>query len=133
MYFDGSCVPTNPGKVTVGGCLIKNESGEVIFKKSVKTTHSMPQSNNYAEYKGLSIGLDWIKKNKEQIEEVEVFGDSDMVIKQMMGRYKIKAGKMYSEIATEVMMEFIREGLNLKTRFIWIPREMNTEADALTR
>jgi ribonuclease HI len=133
LWFDGSCLPTNPGLKTVGGCIIKNEKGECVFKASVPRVHETPQSNNYAEYHGLYLGLEWLSAKGGSFESATIRGDSQMVIFQMLGKYRIKDGNMYTAMARKTAKFLSESGLRPKLEFHWIPREENWEADALTK
>ena len=47
------------------------------------------QTNNFAEYTGLLLGL---RRAKEMgVQEVEVFADSELMIRQLGGRYQVKS------------------------------------------
>lgn len=85
-------------------------------------------STNTAEYMGLNNLLSWLEKN--EIDDVDIYGDSKMVIKQSRGEYKVGEGGLYEP--------FYREAQSLLSnftglRFFWNPREQNMEADALSK
>lgn len=132
MWFDGSCIPVNPGKETIGAVIVKNEKNEIVYKKSKYEEHNEITSSNYAEYVGLSLGIDYLVSLKE-FNQIQIFGDSQLVICQMNGVYRIKEGKMYSAIACTVLDKIKKNNLSGKIVFTWIPREQNLEADELTR
>ena len=46
------------------------------------------QTNNYAEYKGLLAVLEWALANG--IRRLRVTSDSELMVRQMKGRYKVK-------------------------------------------
>jgi len=88
-------------------------------------------TNNEAEYKALVFALKKAKalfgKEKARSMEIEVRSDSELLIKQMKGEYKIqdeKIGKLFLEIWN------LRIELP-KINFVLIPREQNTLADKL--
>lgn len=130
IWFDGSCYPKNPSKYTVGACIIKNEN-QTLYKVHKKETHLEITSNNYAEWKGLRIALEIIKHIP--FTECTIYGDSQMVIKQINSEYRIKNSKMYSEIAKDTFKYFKANFTKDQINFIWIPREENFEADELTK
>lgn len=132
MWFDGSCLPVNPGKITIGAVIIKNENDELVFKKSIYQEHEEVSSSNYAEYVGLEIGIDWLINNKDIFNNVNVFGDSQLVIKQMNGYWRIKKGS-YSDLAKKVAYKIVDNGFQDKITFNWMPRYLNAEADELTK
>src|SRR3990167_4152006 len=67
-----------------------------------------------------------LEKGLDQ-EQVQVYGDSALVIQQMQGIKNIGNG-FYVEQALKCK-ELVKRFTNI--RFQWIPREMNAEADAL--
>lgn len=74
----------NPGPAAAG-IVIKNEAGEIIAHYGEYLGH---QTNNFAEYSAL---LSALKKAKELgATEVDSVLDSELVVKQMRGEYKVK-------------------------------------------
>jgi ribonuclease HI len=82
-------------------------------------------TNNVAEYQGLLHGLRWALARGAS--EVEVYSDSELLVRQLAGRYRVKnAG----------LQPLFREAQSLLARFArarvtHVPRERNREADAL--
>lgn len=133
MWFDGSCLPTNPGKETIGAVIVKDQNGTIVYKNSLREDHESITSSNYAEYVGLELGIDWLISNKDKVSKVNVFGDSNMVIFQAQGKWKIKEGRYYTHKARTVYKKTYENSLNDCLEFNWIPREENHEADELTK
>ncbi|MCG2690294.1 ribonuclease HI family protein [Candidatus Parcubacteria bacterium] len=88
-------------------------------------------TNNEAEYSGLIFALKKAKAllGKDKIKQVtlEIKSDSELLVKQMQGKYKIKEPHIQQLFLT---------AWNLKTEFkeiifVYIPREQNTKADHL--
>ncbi|MBN1643581.1 MAG: ribonuclease HI family protein [Dehalococcoidales bacterium] len=111
----------NPGTAAIGAT-IKDEKGKILSKISrcIGVT-----TNNVAEYQALIDSL------KEALKlggrQVEVRSDSELMVQQLNGRYKIKAvvlRPLYLE-AGKLLSQF--ESVKIKH----IPREQNTEADRL--
>ncbi len=74
----------NPGPAALG-VVIENEQGEVVAAYGEYLGH---QTNNFAEYSAL---LSALKKAKELgADEVDCVLDSELVVKQMRGEYKVK-------------------------------------------
>ena len=74
----------NPGPAAAG-IVIKNEAGEIIAHYGEYLGH---QTNNFAEYSAL---LSALKRAKELgATEVDCVLDSELVVKQMRGEYKVK-------------------------------------------
>lgn len=130
IYFDGACGPNNLGGKCGGGAVIKN--GNELIKEIVyryKPKRDGETSNNVGEYIGLIKALEYLIKEKLNDEIILVYGDSNMVINQMEGGWKIKKG-IYKEQALEAkkLKEFFKT-----IKFQWIPREENEWADALSK
>lgn len=120
LYFDGKAEP-NPGKGS-GGAVLFNGSEEVF-----RVGKYLPQTtNNQAEYIGLIIGLkECIKQN---IKSVEVFGDSNLVIEQSAGRWKVN-NEILQQLNAQVK-NLIKEFTSI--RFTHVLRHKNTVADEIT-
>jgi len=125
IYFDGLCRPRNPGGVATYGYVIYQDG------KKVKTGCGVVGSgggmtNNVAEYSALKHAVEWVSRNSVK-DEIVIKGDSQLVIHQMNGTWQIKS---------ETSKKFVPEIRSLlegrKTRFVWIPREQNAEADLLS-
>ena len=131
-YFDGSCGPMNPGGTTSYGAVILRE-GQPIWECS-KLFHpeqgkERETSNNLAEYCGLIAILEHLLSLGAQQEPIMVYGDSTLVIEQMFGHKKIKRGIYvpYAHKAKALCQTFS------KLSGQWIPRTLNTVADALSK
>jgi len=126
-YFDGLCDP-NPGGVATYGFLIKKDGKKVDEGHGLAGTPKTPQAtNNVAEYTGLLKALEWLVAHKTK-DPVIIRGDSDLVIKQVKGEYKVKSGLL---APLHGKVQELAEKLP-DVRFEWIQRERNTEADRLT-
>ena len=121
VYCDGAA-RGNPGPAGAGAVLVE-PSGQVVDKLGKFLGH---QTNNYAEYMGLLLGL---KRARElDVSEVEVFADSELMIRQLGGRYQVKSPSLrplYLE-ALAVLNGFER------VKLVHVPREMNRAADEMT-
>ena len=86
-------------------------------------------SNNVAEYNGFLAVLLQLKGMDLQQEEIHVYGDSNLVIQQMSGNWKIKQGFYvpFALSARKLVHQFPRLKLH------WIPREENSLADELSK
>lgn len=121
LYSDGAA-RGNPGPAGAGAVLVE-PSGQVVDRlgKFLGT-----QTNNYAEYMGLLLGL---KRAQELgVREVEVFADSELMIRQLGGRYQVKSPSLrplYEE-ALKLLNEFER------VKLVHVPREMNRAADEMS-
>jgi ribonuclease HI len=129
-YFDGSCEPINPGGTAAFGSRILNsETQSVLVEVSELIGAGQGMSNNVAEYAGLCWLLEWLIAHPE-VEGATICGDSNLVIQQMSGNWKAKKGlylPWYQKAVT------LNARLPHKVKFSWICREMNSEADSLSR
>jgi ribonuclease HI len=120
IYTDGLS-KGNPGTAAIGA-IIKDERGKTLATISQRIGIT---TNNVAEYQALIAALQ--KAIKLKGTKVEIRSDSELMVRQLNGRYKIKAvglRPLYLE-AAQLLGQF--EAVVIKH----IPRELNTEADKL--
>ena len=112
----------NPGPAGSGAVVIDADTGEVILEiaKFIGVA-----TNNVAEYNALKAGLEGALELDSQA-RILVRMDSKLVIEQMAGTWKIKHPDMI-QLAAEVQKMVV--GIDIK--WMWIPREQNSRADAL--
>ena len=85
LYFDG-CSKGNPGMAGAGAVIYDEQLIEVWSTAHFVGNHS---TNNEAEYTGLLIGL---RKSVDLgIDHLLVRGDSQLIIRQLKGEYKVKS------------------------------------------
>jgi ribonuclease HI len=125
IYFDGLCRPKNPGGVATYGYLIYQD-GKKVKSESGVIGSGPGMTNNVAEYTALKQAAKWINQDSGD-DEVIIKGDSQLVIRQMNGKWQVT-----SETSKKFVPEIRRLLEGRKTRFIWIPREQNIEADELS-
>ena len=82
LFTDGGA-RGNPGPAGIGYVLTL-ENGSTIEKNA----YIGEATNNQAEYKALVAGLELAKS--EGVTELSCFLDSELVVKQMQGKYKVK-------------------------------------------
>jgi ribonuclease HI len=111
----------NPGPAGTG-VVIKDQAGGILYAVGEYIGET---TNNVAEYKALIRAL--MEAHKLGASEVMVNMDSELIVKQMLGQYKIKEPSLQL-LAAEV--------IKLKNHFVnvsfkHIKREYNQEADKL--
>jgi ribonuclease HI len=74
----------NPGPAAYG-YVLETEDGHVLDARGEAIGTA---TNNVAEYRGLIAGLE--SAVERGIEELEVVSDSELLVKQMQGEYKVK-------------------------------------------
>lgn len=120
LHTDGGA-RGNPGPAGIG-VYITNEAGEVVKEIAEYIGET---TNNQAEYKALLRGLE--EARELQAKTVRVFMDSELIVKQIQGEYKVKNKDLaplfigvhnVSQSFQRVMVEHV-------------PRAHNKEADRL--
>ena len=128
VHFDGACEPARGGGVAAwgftveGGGLDHEDCGLAVRPFSPHAT------NNVAEYVAAIRALEWLSGTGYR-GSVAAFGDSQLVVRQMNGQYRVKSEhlKAYHERLLQLAKEFPR------VEFAWVPREKNARADALSK
>ncbi|HEX7258840.1 MAG TPA: ribonuclease HI [Nitrososphaeraceae archaeon] len=129
--FDGMCQPVNPGGIACYGFIIQKKNDQVnkIYEEGgiAFEPFSEESSNNVAEYVGLIKSLEWLSNNGYNKSTILIQGDSQLIINQICGKYKVRSAKL--------MLYFERTKLLIKNfdnlEIEWIARDKNKEADYL--
>jgi ribonuclease HI len=74
----------NPGPAAIG-VVVRDEGGEVLRERAERIGRT---TNNVAEYKALLLGIATAAEMGGT--EVELVGDSELIVRQVEGRYKVK-------------------------------------------
>ena len=127
VWIDGCCWPVNPGGTACTGYVIK-KGGLTIAKGSKVIGEGKGMTSNVAEYHALIHVLEEIKKRQLYTEEILIRSDSNLLVNQMNGNWKVKAASIF---ALYREAKILAADLNLKIK--WVPRELNEEADAMSR
>lgn len=120
IYTDGGA-RGNPGPAAIG--VVIYGAGEKPVKKIAEHIGSM--TNNQAEYLALIKGLS--EALALEASEVVCFLDSELVVRQLLGQYKVKEPGL-QKLAAEV---FKLQNRFLKVEFKHVAREKNKLADKL--
>lgn len=126
IYTDGGS-RGNPGQSAVGAvfCNENNQKLKEFFECIGEGT------NNVAEYQAVIFALKKFKavfgKELAKAAEIEIRSDSELMVSQMNGKYKIMEENI-QKLFIEVWNLKIDFG---KIKFLLIPREKNKEADKL--
>lgn len=120
IYSDGGS-RGNPGEAGIG-VFIEDNEGNVIKEIS---QYIGEQTNNVAEYKALSRGLEVALDLG--LKSVTCYLDSELVVKQIKGEYKVKNEGMI------LMFNMVKPLIKQFEKFeiVHIKRELNKKADAL--
>jgi len=121
LFFDG-CSKNNPGPSGAGAVLYHN--GIEIWSTAVFVGHK--ETNNVAEYTGMIVG---IKRAAEMgIRRLVVKGDSNLVVQQMNGKFRVNADHIKPLHATA--KNIIRNFDSIQ--FVHVYRHLNQRADELS-
>jgi ribonuclease HI len=120
IYTDGGA-RGNPGPAGIGA-VAYDEQGNVVFEISEYIGET---TNNQAEYKAAVRALEEAKKKKAK--ELYFYLDSELVVKQLNGEYKIK-----NKGLQPLFVKIYNACLDFKkVEFKHVRREKNKEADRL--
>ena len=111
----------NPGPSAIG-IVVRDETGGVLLERGEKIGDA---TNNVAEYRALIAGINLAKELGA--DEIDLIGDSELVVKQIQGKYKVKnAGiKPLHAEAKAALADFDSWTIS------HVRREMNADADRL--
>ena len=117
LFIDGSA-DLQSKTAGIGGVIFVNQEKFKFFSEYLHDS-----TNNEAEYESLIFGIEMLIENK--LFNANIFSDSQLVVNQVNGIYKIKNDRMklLHQRATNLL-----SSLNDWT-FDYIPREKNTIAD----
>ncbi len=126
LYTDGGA-RGNPGPAGIGAVIL-NERGKVLKEIS---EYIGEQTNNVAEYEALIRALKEVKKmfgTKVRDIRFEVRMDSELVVRQLSGVYKVKEPMLKEKFAHIAQLR-LEDFPNMI--FSHVYREKNAEADRL--
>ena len=113
IYFDG-------GSALHMIC-IYDESRKEYFTEKINTQ----RTNNELEYLALRKAVTYANNYYSSLSKVLFLGDSELIIKQMIGENKIRKShlkKLYDDIIKEIKSASL---VNFESNFKWIPRNEN--------
>lgn len=123
IYCDGGS-RGNPG-LAASGFVIRDGKGNKIARigRFLGTA-----TNNQAEYQAVVFALKYVLENNLKPEKISFFLDSELIVRQMTGVYRIKDLALASHAQT--IKGLIRE-IGVPVNFTHIPREKNKVADSM--
>jgi len=120
IYTDGAA-RGNPGPAAIGAT-IRDEKGNLIASVSRRIGIT---TNNQAEYQAIIAAME--KAISLGARNVELYTDSELVVRQINGRYKVKKSTLRTLYQKVIQLIGSLEGFKITH----IPREQNAEADNL--
>ncbi len=111
----------NPGPAAIG-VVVRNDAGAVVEQvgETIGTA-----TNNVAEYRALLRGIELAAAHGA--DEVELIGDSELIVRQIEGRYKVKHADMKELHAQAKKMLADFDAWSIRH----VKRAQNADADAL--
>ena len=125
IYCDGGA-RGNPGPAA--SAFVALDGSNVVFKKGKFLGRA---TNNIAEYNSALLALRWLLANEDQhkgLNEVLVHLDSQLIVNQLTGVFKIKDQKL---LALAMKIKDLEQLLSYPVKYKNIPREQNRIADFL--
>jgi ribonuclease HI len=111
----------NPGPASYG-VVIRDGRGDIVAKLKKYIGRS---TNNVAEYYGLIAALDYAESHG--IRTIRIESDSELLVKQMRGQYKVKSEDLRPLFERAQKMSKAFDSFRIEHVY----REQNREADAL--
>jgi ribonuclease HI len=111
----------NPGPAAIG-VVVQGPGGEVLEERGERIGRA---TNNVAEYRALLFGIE--RAAELGASELELIGDSELVVRQVKGEYKVKDATLrglHAEVK-RALRPFERWSIR------HVRREQNAEADGL--
>jgi ribonuclease HI len=112
----------NPGPAAIGA-VVRDGNGAVLEERGERIGTA---TNNVAEYRALLLGIE--RATELGASELELVGDSELIVRQVKGEYKVKDGTL-RELHAEVKRALRPFGDRWAIRHV--RREQNAEADRL--
>ena len=119
IYCDGAS-RSNPGEASYGVSINLNNKEIDTLKEYIGIA-----TNNVAEYRGLIAALEYCVKNN--INDVEIYLDSLLVVQQVNKEFKVKSKKLGDLYSYSLTLIAKIKNINV----IHIRREYNKRADEL--
>lgn len=128
VYCDGGA-RGNPGEAALG-LVVYDESRKLLVAKGKPIGVA---TNNVAEYKAVIEGLTWLLgKIKTEGARVRFFLDSQLVVNQLNGVFKVKEARLRELVVQAKILEGeLREREGVEVHYRFVPRHKNFLADKL--
>jgi len=118
-YFDGAAIPYGRVFIAAWGCIAERESDHYARHGFIGCG-----TNNEAEYHGAINAIRLANEHFPGADERVLIGDSQLVIRQATGEYRVKAAKLKFLHAELLSLA------NGQWKLEWVPRELNGAADS---
>lgn len=135
-FFDGLVEPVNPGGHGACGWVIwygkERRVGRLYLGNGIIEVKGREQqmTNNIAEYLALGSTLRDMSNSGVDINHLTILGDSQLVVNQVNKEWQCKK-KYLCDLRNECLS--ILESLDCNWVLRWVPRNLNSVADQLSR
>jgi ribonuclease HI len=135
LYFDGACEPTNPGGTgSFGWVIVDALTGKAIDSGDGSIRPGPAVTNNVAEYFALGHGLKRLcDDTPEGLTVLTVKGDSKLAVHQVGGSWACNKDHLRKLRDRCRELLGVLRGKGIEIELLWVPREQNEEADALSQ
>jgi len=128
---DSSIEPFNPGGIVSWAFIVKNGQNLVHQEAGISVKGGALATNNIGEYHAVIAAMLWlIKLPVGKRQPVIIKSDSQLIVNQCSGTWECRDEKL---VPLHEMVIKAKARYGRGVTFQWIPREKNTEADALSR
>lgn len=139
IFFDGSCEPQNPGGIVGYGWVAKIGSKVIEQGYGVAYKGGESATNNVGEYMGLIAAMIWAVAEVNDLEwigwpridKIVFRGDSQLVVNQMNGKYRVRNRNLKPMGATSTLLHRALKRRVPEIEYQWVPRKQNKQADKL--
>jgi ribonuclease HI len=123
-------------RIECDGSSLKGSGAGAGFVSSDGYSEAIPlpkgSTNNEAEYQAVIGALKYLLRLRPQRPETQILSDSELVVKQINGDYKVKNSRL-QKLHKEAHSLIERASFNGHITFKHIPREENARADGISR
>lgn len=123
IYCDGGA-RGNPGPAA-SAFVVFDEQGKIIARGGEFIGNT---TNNVAEYKAVIMALNWLIKNKPSFENFFFFLDSELVVNQLTGKFRVKDRKLQELV---LQIKKLEKNIPGKISYKSVPRKENKITDLL--
>lgn len=117
----------NPGPAACAGLALSDEQVLFTVSKYLGIT-----TNNQAEYQGLIEVLEQLNKQEYVAQSLTIKMDSELIIRQLEGRYKVKDQNLKTlYLQVQSLLNILKDSRFSKINLVHVPRSQNSQADSL--
>lgn len=122
IYTDGGS-KGNPGPSAIGLVFYIDKKEVFRYREDIGVT-----TNNIAEYTALIRAFEFVIKNQYSVTKIVCYADSQLLVNQLNGIYKIKNQNLMNLVFS---IRGLEKEINIPVYFKHVKRELNVLADAL--